>query len=105
MPAGMAQPGILLRVRKSTPFPTLPADGPRRLPAAKGWRVIVGHAAVAEDGARLLAALRQRLPVTEAHLVELGPAIGAHAGPGTLWTDLEKATLGELGGAAVLDRK
>jgi len=28
-----------------------------------------------------------------------------HAGPGTLWTDLEKATLGELGGAAVLDRK
>ncbi|MDG4551302.1 MAG: SPFH domain-containing protein [Candidatus Contendobacter sp.] len=25
-----------------------------------------------------------------------------HAGPGTLWTDLEKATLGELGGAAVL---
>ena len=28
-----------------------------------------------------------------------------HAGPGTLWTDLEKATLGELGGAAVLDKK
>jgi len=28
-----------------------------------------------------------------------------HAGPGTLWTDLEKATLGELGGAVVLDRK
>ncbi|MFO1424223.1 MAG: SPFH domain-containing protein [Candidatus Competibacteraceae bacterium] len=25
-----------------------------------------------------------------------------YAGPGTLWTDLEKATLGELGGAAVL---
>jgi regulator of protease activity HflC (stomatin/prohibitin superfamily) len=28
-----------------------------------------------------------------------------HAGAGTLWTDLEKATLGELGGAAVLDNK
>ena len=27
-----------------------------------------------------------------------------HAGPGTLWTDLEKATLGELGGAAVLNK-
>ncbi|MDG4551304.1 MAG: hypothetical protein P9F19_08290 [Candidatus Contendobacter sp.] len=25
-----------------------------------------------------------------------------HAGPGTLWIDLEKATLGELGGTAVL---
>lgn len=28
-----------------------------------------------------------------------------HAGPGTLWTDLEKTTLGELGGAAMLDKK
>ncbi len=27
-----------------------------------------------------------------------------HAGPGTLWTDLEKATLGELGGAAMLNK-
>lgn len=27
-----------------------------------------------------------------------------HAGQGTLWTDLEKATLGELGGAAVLEK-
>jgi hypothetical protein len=26
-----------------------------------------------------------------------------HAGDGTLWTDLEKATLGELGGARVLE--
>ncbi len=28
-----------------------------------------------------------------------------HAGEGTLWTDLEKASLGELGGAAVLQKK
>lgn len=27
-----------------------------------------------------------------------------HAGPGTLWTDLEKATLGELGGATLLQK-
>ncbi len=27
-----------------------------------------------------------------------------HAGPGTLWTDVEKATLGELGGAAALNQ-
>ncbi len=27
-----------------------------------------------------------------------------HAGPGTLWTDLDKAALGELGGAAVLKK-
>ncbi|OGV42684.1 MAG: hypothetical protein A2X46_05300 [Lentisphaerae bacterium GWF2_57_35] len=28
-----------------------------------------------------------------------------HAGPGTLWTDLEKAGLGELGGAAVIQKQ
>jgi len=28
-----------------------------------------------------------------------------HSGPGTLWTDLQKATLGELGGAAILNRQ
>jgi hypothetical protein len=28
-----------------------------------------------------------------------------HAGEGTLWTDLEKATLGELGGASILQKK
>jgi len=28
-----------------------------------------------------------------------------HAGPGTLWTDLEKARLGDLGGAAVIEKK
>jgi hypothetical protein len=27
-----------------------------------------------------------------------------HAGPGTLWTDLEKANLGELGGATMLQQ-
>lgn len=27
-----------------------------------------------------------------------------HAGPGTLWTDLEKANLGEMGGAAILQK-
>ena len=27
-----------------------------------------------------------------------------HAGPGTLWTDLEKARLGDLGGAALLNK-
>lgn len=28
-----------------------------------------------------------------------------HAGPGTLWTDLEKATLGELGGASLMNKQ
>lgn len=36
-------------------------------------------------------AARTRLPVVEAHLVEVGPAVGAHAGPGTLVVGLQPA--------------
>lgn len=56
----------------------------RRLPEGKRWRLIVGHCDAAGEGAELLQALRERLPCTESWLVETGPAIGAHAGPGTL---------------------
>ena len=63
----------------------------RRLPQASGWRLLVGHADAAADGERVLAALRQLLPVTEAHLVEVGPAIGAHAGRGALVVGLQPA--------------
>ena len=52
-------------------------DGPR-------WRLIVGHCDAADDGAAVLATLRMHLPVDEAWLVETGPAVGAHAGPGAL---------------------
>ena len=47
-------------------------------------RAIIGHCDAREDGERLLAALRDRLDLVEAHLVETGPAIGAHAGRGAL---------------------
>ena len=63
----------------------------RRTPASKGWRVVVGHSDALADGERLLAALRERLPVVEAHLVEVGPAVGAHAGQGTLVVGLQPA--------------
>lgn len=63
----------------------------RRVPAANAWRLVVGHADAAADGERLVAALRARLPVEEAHLVEVGPAVGAHAGPGTLVVGLQPA--------------
>ncbi|MCP1374761.1 DegV family protein [Dyella lutea] len=56
----------------------------RRLPEGARWRLIVGHCDAAAEGAELLQALRERLPCTESWLVETGPAIGAHAGPGTL---------------------
>ena len=61
----------------------------RRLPRAARWRLVVGHADALTDGERLLAALRERLQLDEAHLVEVGPAVGAHAGPGTLVVGLQ----------------
>ena len=65
----------------------------KRAPRARGWRLVVGHSDALADGERLLAALRERLPVVEAHLVEVGPAVGAHAGPGTLVVGLQPAPL------------
>jgi DegV family protein with EDD domain len=63
----------------------------RRLPAGTRWRAIVGHCDAAEDGARLLDALRAHVDVVEAHLVETGPAIGAHAGRGALVVAVQPA--------------
>lgn len=65
----------------------------KRTPRAPGWRMIVGHSDAPADGQRLLDALRVHLPVVEAHLVEVGPAVGAHAGPGTLVVGLQPAPL------------
>ena len=65
----------------------------KRTPRTHGWRLIVGHSDALADGERLLVALRERLPVVEAHLVEVGPAVGAHAGPGTLVVGLQPAPL------------
>ncbi len=63
----------------------------KRVPKAIGWRLIVGHADAVADGERLFAALHERLPIVEGHLVEIGPAIGAHAGPGALVVGLQPA--------------
>lgn len=59
-------------------------------------RAILGHCDAREDGERLLTALRLRCAalgaeLVEAHLVETGPAIGAHAGRHTLVVALQPA--------------
>ncbi len=56
----------------------------RRVDRNKRWRLLVGHCDCATDGEILLAALQQQLNCRDAWLVEAGPAIGAHAGPGAL---------------------
>lgn len=59
-------------------------------------RAIVGHCDAHEDALRLAATLRAQfdarlVSVEELHLVETGPAIGAHAGRGTLVVSLQPA--------------
>lgn len=63
----------------------------RRLPRSARWRAIVGHCDARDDGARLLECLRRRIDLAEAHLVETGPAIGAHAGRGALLVSVQPA--------------
>jgi fatty acid-binding protein DegV len=63
----------------------------RRLPDGQRWRAIVGHCDALDDGQRLLEALRRRLDLEQAWLVETGPALGAHAGRGALLVSVQPA--------------
>jgi DegV family protein with EDD domain len=57
----------------------------RRLDPSRRWRLIVGHCNAPADGAALLAALQRGIATLDGGwLVEVGPALGAHAGPGAL---------------------
>jgi DegV family protein with EDD domain len=56
----------------------------RRLDHGRRWRVIVGHCDAHADGAATLQAMRALLDCEQSWLVETGPAVGAHAGPGAL---------------------
>lgn len=86
--------GLFTRTRAPEAFARYVAKHAVKALAAQGvtaprLRVIVGHCDALADGERVLAAIRDALPqrgatVLEAHLVETGPAIGAHAGRGAL---------------------
>ncbi|HEX5755350.1 MAG TPA: DegV family protein [Arenimonas sp.] len=61
----------------------------RRLPRGQRWRLIVGHCDAERDGEALRTELAARIDVAESWLVETGPAVGAHAGPGALVVSLQ----------------
>ncbi len=46
--------------------------------------VFISHADAAEDAELLVEVLRSRYNATVEHITDIGPVIGAHAGPGTL---------------------
>ena len=63
----------------------------RRARKGRRYRLLVGHCNAADDGQNLLDRLRERLPQAEIlPLVPVGPALGAHAGPGTLVASLQE---------------
>jgi DegV family protein with EDD domain len=64
----------------------------RRLDRGKRWRVIVGHCDAHADGAQTLQAMRALLDCEQAWLVETGPAVGAHAGPGALVISVQESS-------------
>lgn len=61
----------------------------KRVPGGQRWRLLVGHCDAADEARRLADALRARLDCDQSWLVEAGPAIGAHAGPGALVVGLQ----------------
>ncbi|KFN50252.1 DegV family protein [Arenimonas composti] len=63
----------------------------RRVDRRQAWHVAVGHCDAPEAGAATLAALRERLDVRDAWLVETGSAVGAHAGPGAVVVAVQPA--------------
>lgn len=84
--------GLIAKAKAPEAFAAYVAKRARKtLGATTRLRLIVGHCDARDDGERLLAALNARLDIVEGHLVETGPAIGAHAGRGTLVTSLQPA--------------
>jgi DegV family protein with EDD domain len=64
-----------------------------KLDRARTYRFIIGHCDCPDDGEKLRAALRAKVPRIERDwLVEAGSAIGAHAGPGALVVGVQVAT-------------
>lgn len=63
----------------------------RRVERGARWRVIVGHCDAMTDAEILLKSLHERLSISESWIVETGPAVGAHAGPGALVVSLQPA--------------
>lgn len=70
----------------------------RRMNPVQRWRVLIGHVGCAEDAEVLRRGLVTGLDVDDLGIVEVGPAVGAHAGTGALvvaWQPMPAATAGD----------
>ncbi|GAA4854480.1 DegV family protein [Luteimonas vadosa] len=91
--------GLFAKARAPEAFAAYVA---RRAAGATGdwpgpWRAIIGHCDARAGGERMLDALQRRLDLVDPWLVETGPALGAHAGRGTLVVSLQPFARGDRG--------
>jgi DegV family protein with EDD domain len=69
----------------------------RRADFRERYRLLVGHCASPVEAEALLTRLQQLIPAVEsAHLTEVGPALGTHAGPGALVVSMQAYTPPQL---------
>ncbi len=69
----------------------------RRMDTSQRWRVLIGHVGCAEDAELLRRGLVTGMDVDDLGIVEVGPAVGAHAGTGALvvaWQSIPAAMAG-----------
>jgi DegV family protein with EDD domain len=69
----------------------------RRLETGKRYRLAVGHACNPDEAERLLGLLLERPGIESHYLTEVGPALGAHGGPGMLVVGLQEVNPDEPG--------
>lgn len=62
----------------------------RRMDAGKRYRLAIGHACNPREAERLLDLLLERPGIDSHYLTEVGPALGAHGGPGMLVVGLQE---------------
>jgi DegV family protein with EDD domain len=83
-PDGQIKPGGVI-LGRSDLVPRFARFVSGRLDHARPWRILVGHCNAPADGAALLAQLQALVPdCVGSWVVDVGPALGAHAGPGAL---------------------
>lgn len=83
-PDGQVKPGGVI-LGRSDLVPRFARFVAGRLDPARPWRILVGHCNAPDDGAALHAMLRELAPgCVGSWVVDVGPALGAHAGPGAL---------------------
>jgi DegV family protein with EDD domain len=71
----------------------------RRMASNQRWRVLIGHVGCEGDAELLRQALLDGLQVEDLGIVEVGPAIGAHAGTGALVVAIQSVEVASAGNA------